>query len=220
MQRYVQLCDSNDGRPWRGRRACGERDDFEHDGRADYDALADAAWIVEVVAALRANGAAEPIIVRSEANERGLFWKGAGRLLPDGNGAGLYIDVIADLRTHRCAVAVKVADGDQAGRWACVDAALRGAAASPLRPESSSATPASPMQATGPPATCPDAKAASHASRARTRVSACSTTGAQPTHDGRVRVHAREPGYVAAQAAPCQQRTGRTSCPTPSTDAG
>jgi hypothetical protein len=105
--------------------ARGERDDFDRDGRADYDALADAAWIVEVVAALRANGADEPIIVRSEANDRGLFWKGAGRRLPGGNGAGLYIDVIADLRTHRCAVAVKVADGDQEGRWACLDAAVR-----------------------------------------------------------------------------------------------
>lgn len=107
-----------------------ERDGFPRTGQADPEALADAAWIVEVVAALRANGAAEPIIVRSEANDRGLFWKGAGRLLPGGNGAGLYIDVIADIRTHRCAVAVKVADGDQDGRWACVRAATAGDAPS------------------------------------------------------------------------------------------
>lgn len=101
----------------------GEVEDFAHEGRAPYLDLMDAAWIVEVVAAMRAGGA-DDIKVRTEANDRGLFWAGSWCDLPMGNGAGLYLDVVADLRTHACAVALKVTGGDQEGRWACYDAAV------------------------------------------------------------------------------------------------
>jgi hypothetical protein len=105
-----------------------ELDDFSHEGQAQYDDLMDAAWIVEVIAAMRAAGA-DDITVRTEANDRGLYWGGSWRQVAVGNGADLYVDVIADLRTHACAVAVKVGSGDQEGRWACYDAAI--AAGSP-----------------------------------------------------------------------------------------
>jgi hypothetical protein len=99
--------------------------DFPHEGQAPYDDLMAAAWIVEVVAAMRAAGA-DDIIVRTEANDRGLYWGGSWRDLAVGRGAGLYLDVISDLRTHSCAVAMKVMGGDKEGRVACYEAAIHG----------------------------------------------------------------------------------------------
>jgi hypothetical protein len=106
-------------------RACarGELDDFTRDGRAHSDDVADAAWIVEVVATMKA-GHADDIKVRTEANDRGLYWAGSRRELSVGNGAGLYLDVIADLRTHKCAIALKVMGGDQAGRLASYEVTI------------------------------------------------------------------------------------------------
>lgn len=101
----------------------GEFYDFAHDGRASYEDLMDAAWIVEVVSAMRARGA-DDIEVRTEANDRGLYWGGSWCDVAAGNGAGLYLDVLADLRSHACAVALKVMGGDRVGRHACYDAAI------------------------------------------------------------------------------------------------
>lgn len=81
--------------------ARGEVDDFPHEGHAAYDDLADAAWVAEVARALESAGA-DDVHVRAEANDRGIFWAGAWRDMPEGNGAGIYIDVIADVRTHHC----------------------------------------------------------------------------------------------------------------------
>jgi hypothetical protein len=103
--------------------ARGELDDFAYDGRAPYEDLMDAAWLVEVVSAMRADGA-DDIRIRTEANDRGLYWGGSWCDLAAGNGAGLYVDVIAELRTHACAVALKVTGGDQAGRRACYDTTI------------------------------------------------------------------------------------------------
>jgi hypothetical protein len=44
--------------------------------------------------------------------------------IEDGNGAGLYVEVIADRHTHACAIAVKVFGGDHARRTACYNAAV------------------------------------------------------------------------------------------------
>jgi hypothetical protein len=102
--------------------ARGELDDFAEEGSTPCKDLMDAAWIVEVVAAMRASGA-DDITVRTAANDRGLYWAGSWGDLAAGNGAGLYLDVIADLHTHARAVTLKVMGGDQEGRSACYEAA-------------------------------------------------------------------------------------------------
>lgn len=93
--------------------------DFPHEGQARYDDLMNAAWIVEVALAMRALGA-EEILIRPQPNDRGLYWRGCRRTVA---GAELYVDVLADLRTHYCTVALKVMGGDQAARLAAYETA-------------------------------------------------------------------------------------------------
>jgi hypothetical protein len=50
--------------------ARGEVPDFSEPGRTPYDHLVDAAWIVEVTAAMRVGGA-DDLEVRSQPNDRG-----------------------------------------------------------------------------------------------------------------------------------------------------
>ncbi|MEO8969891.1 MAG: hypothetical protein ABI427_20450 [Solirubrobacteraceae bacterium] len=110
--------------------ARGEIDAFDHDGCAPAKDLADAAWIVEVAYAMRAGGA-EDVRIRSERNDRGIFWAGA-HLVPAGitEDAGMWIDIVADIRSNRRAVVIK-AGGQPAGRMACYEAAI---AAGPPQP--------------------------------------------------------------------------------------
>jgi hypothetical protein len=102
--------------------ARGELDKFARDGFAPAKDVADAAWIVEVFQALRARDARD-MRVRAERNDRGLFWAGA-HTVPAGvtEDAGMWIDVIAEIRTTRRAVAIKTG-GEVAGRAACYDRA-------------------------------------------------------------------------------------------------
>jgi hypothetical protein len=103
--------------------ARGEIDDFPHDGQTPYDDVMDAAWVVEIVAALKELGA-EDLRVRSEANDRGLFWAGSWYDFPGGGDAGLFVEVIADIRTHVCAITVKTAGGHADGRARAYQAAV------------------------------------------------------------------------------------------------
>jgi hypothetical protein len=95
-----------------------EVDDFPAAGQAPYNDVMDAAWIAEVALSLRRHGA-QDIIVRPQSNDRGLWWKGSERTLK--GGAEIYIDVVADLRTHFCSVALKVKGGDPGARLAAYD---------------------------------------------------------------------------------------------------
>lgn len=101
----------------------GELEDFANEGQTPYEDLMVAAWIVEIVAAMRASGA-EEISIRTEAHDRGLFWGGSWCDLRIGNGAGLYLEVTVAVRTPQCSVALKVSGGDQEGRSACYTAAV------------------------------------------------------------------------------------------------
>lgn len=111
--------------------ARGEIDGFEHDGRAPAKDLADAAWIVEVAYAMRAGGA-EDVRIRSERNDRGIFWASA-HTVPAGitEDAGMWIDIVADIRRSKRRAVVIKAGGQPAGRMACYQAAI---AAGPPQP--------------------------------------------------------------------------------------
>lgn len=98
----------------------GERLDPPAEGQCPSDALLDTAWLVEVAAELGRLGEGE-LVMRSERNDRGLFWAGAYRDMPGAPGAGPYVDVLADRRTHRRAVALKTG-GEVEHRLACYDA--------------------------------------------------------------------------------------------------
>jgi hypothetical protein len=101
----------------------GELDDFPHDGRAPYKDVMDTAWLVEIVAAMQRAGA-ENLLVRTERNDRGVFWEDSWTELPGSDdGAGLLIDVVASLYSDAYAITVKVSDGDEAGRLRCYEAA-------------------------------------------------------------------------------------------------
>ena len=92
-----------------------EVDDFPVDGQARYEDVMDAGWVAEVALALRRRGATD-VIIRPQANDRGLYWRGSQRTTPDG--ADVYVDVVADLRTHYCSVALKVKGRDTEARLA------------------------------------------------------------------------------------------------------
>lgn len=74
------------------------------DGQGDDHAIQDVAWLVAVresLAKLQSKPEAdervgEEVSLRFERNDRGLFW--AGSWTNVGNGAGLYLDVLADIR--------------------------------------------------------------------------------------------------------------------------
>ena len=71
--------------------------------------------------ALRRLGASD-VIIRPERNDRGVFWKGCQRVLP--GGAEVYIDVVADRRSHHCSIAIKVKGGDHDARVAAWERVL------------------------------------------------------------------------------------------------
>ncbi|HEY4280381.1 MAG TPA: hypothetical protein VGM91_19320 [Conexibacter sp.] len=122
---YVRAVADEAGRMDRARAfARRERDmPAEDDARFPAADLVDAAWVAEAAWALIAAGATG-IRVRSEANDRGLYWEGSRCEVPGANGVDLYLDVIADVRTHRRAIALKVGGGQQADRWGCLERAV------------------------------------------------------------------------------------------------
>jgi hypothetical protein len=109
-----------------------EVDNFPEDGQAGYDDVMDCGWVAEVALALRRLGASD-VIIRPERNDRGVFWKGCQRVLP--GGAEVYIDVVADRRSHHCSIAIKVKGGDHDARVAAWERVLD--AGPPPPPESS-----------------------------------------------------------------------------------
>lgn len=100
--------------------ARGERTEFDRPGQSHWEDLADTAWLVEVAAKLRALDA-DHLIMRSDRNDRGLFWAGSWRAMPGSEGAGPYVDIVADRYTHRRAVTLKTG-GAQPERLDCYDA--------------------------------------------------------------------------------------------------
>lgn len=83
--------------------------------------LHDSAWVVEVAGALQALGE-EGVYVRVVPNDRGVYWGGSWTPLSTNESSGLYIDIVADRRTDRRAVALKTS-GSEEGRLTCFDAA-------------------------------------------------------------------------------------------------
>lgn len=87
-------------------------------GETQQGVLTDVAWLVAVHQVLRElapkHGIAPDARLRAEANDRGIFWYGARRTMPqvaNGKDVGLYIDIIAPVRSADWTVAVKAGWG-------------------------------------------------------------------------------------------------------------
>lgn len=97
--------------------------EFAEEGRSPYKSLSDVAWLVTIARAIRRSSSAD-LEMRAEAHDRGIFWRDSFSQVPDCNGAGLYVDVVADVHVDRCAVVVKVGDGKLEDRRAARDLAV------------------------------------------------------------------------------------------------
>jgi hypothetical protein len=90
----------------------------ESEGETQWTSLLDVAWLVGVHRCIEALAPSREIStacsLRSEANDRGIFWHGCRETfpsLPHGDEVGLYIDVIAPVRQPRWSIAVKAGWG-------------------------------------------------------------------------------------------------------------
>jgi len=85
-------------------------------GKTGDRALKDVAWLIEVRAALIADGVqANAMRMRVERHDRGIFWGGSWReLAPDG--AGAFVEITAAVQADHRVVAIKVGGGSPTGR--------------------------------------------------------------------------------------------------------
>lgn len=97
---------------------CETGDAVRSEGHTDFKALRDVAWLVGVREAIEEmaprRGIGPDASLRAEANDRGIFWHGCRQPLPHvagDAGVGLYIDVLAPVRSDDWIVAVKAGWG-------------------------------------------------------------------------------------------------------------
>jgi hypothetical protein len=99
-------------------RARGDAADSPGDGRSPVADLEDIAWLVETYRALQSvcDDDIDPTArIRIEAHDRGIFFEGSFTYVA--HEAGLWVDVVADVRTHARSVAVKAGEENLAWAW-------------------------------------------------------------------------------------------------------
>jgi hypothetical protein len=117
---YVEALRAETARMDRARkRARGEAAAPPGAGETLVEDLEDIAWLTETYRALSMmcdDGDMDPTArMRTEANDRGIFFEGSFVYVVDEG--GLWVDVIADVRTHSRSVAVKAGEENLAEAW-------------------------------------------------------------------------------------------------------
>lgn len=99
--------------------ACGDFAERVGPGQCAQEDLEGVAWLAETFRALpeacRDKGVPAEASMRIEANDRGFFFNGSFTWVADEG--GLWVDVMADVRTHARAVAIKAGEKGLAEAW-------------------------------------------------------------------------------------------------------
>ena len=95
-------------------------DDFSEVAADDVEAVA---WVAEVAAAMRANGA-EDVRARNTRHDYGIFWAGSWRQFTADSDLGVYIDIVAAHGGWEYVITVKAGGGNDDDRLRVFNAAV------------------------------------------------------------------------------------------------